>query len=120
MKMDSVAMLNAIRSTASEEYQERIPEATRTNLQTVGKAITEYAPTLNEFTGALVSKIALQLFVSKMAKNRLAPFKKGMLKCAQYCLNFLHESPNLNSTPEGSKRKSPAFTVRGIPLNTAS
>lgn len=82
MNMDSVAMLNAIRSTASEEYQERIPEATRTNLQTVGKAITEYAPTLNEFTGALVSKIALQLFVSKMAKNRLAPFKKGMLENA--------------------------------------
>lgn len=82
MKIDTIEMLNAIRSTGSEEYQERIPVATRSNLEIVGKAITEYAPTLNEFTGALVSKIALQLFVSKMAKNRLAPFKKGVLENA--------------------------------------
>lgn len=78
-KLDSVAMVNAIRSEASAEYQERIPVATRENLITVGQAITEYAPTLNEFTNALVSKIGLQLFVSKMAKNRLAKFKKGTL-----------------------------------------
>lgn len=80
--MDNVELLNAIRAEASQEYQDRIPEATRTNLQVVGKAITEYTPTLNEFTGALVSKIALQLFANKMAKNRLAKFKKGSLENA--------------------------------------
>ena len=80
--MDNVELLNAIRAEASQEYQDRIPEATRTNLQVVGKVITEYAPTLNEFTNALVSKIAIQLFANKMAKNRLAKFKKGTLENA--------------------------------------
>ena len=81
-KLDSVKMINAIRSEASAEYQERIPVATRENLQTVGKAITEYTPTLNEFTNALVSKIGVQLFATKMAKNKLSKFKKGMLSNA--------------------------------------
>ena len=81
-KLDSVKMVNAIRSQASAEYQERIPVATSENLETVGRAITEYAPTLNEFTNALVSKIGVQLFANKMAQNKLSKFKKGMLSNA--------------------------------------
>lgn len=81
-QINPVDLVNAIRTSASQEYQERIPVATRENLSIVGKAISEYQPTLNEFTNALVSKIGLQLFADKMAKNPLAPFKRGMLENA--------------------------------------
>jgi hypothetical protein len=74
-----VATLNAIRNNASAEYQARIPVATVNNIQAIGNAITTYAPILNEFTNNLVEKIGLTVFASKMATNKLAPFKKGDL-----------------------------------------
>lgn len=82
MKINTIDMLNAIRNEASTEYQERIPEATRENLQQLGQALSTYTPMLNEFTNALVTKIGLQIFNQKMAVNKLASFKRGMLSNA--------------------------------------
>jgi hypothetical protein len=78
---NTVLMLNAIRNSASADYQARIPEATRTNFADISTAMRDpqYTPLLNEFTNALVTKIAKQIFSNKMAKNKLAQFKKGNL-----------------------------------------
>jgi len=75
----TVTILNTIRDGASTEYQERIPVATQTNIDTVGNAILSYTNTYEEFTNTLINKIGLTVFANKMAKNRLAKFKKGLL-----------------------------------------
>lgn len=83
MAINTVEVLNAVRLTASTLYQERVPLATRTNVQEVGNAITEYSITKEEFLNTLVNRIALVTVSSRMATNILAPFKKGMLEYGQ-------------------------------------
>ena len=39
---DMVTLLNTIRENASTEYQNRVPEATRTNIAEVGNPIVSY------------------------------------------------------------------------------
>ena len=72
-----IAILNTIRSNASEEYQTRIPEATRTNLTTIGDPILSHASVRNEFTDALINRIAFVRISSMIAKNPLEILKKG-------------------------------------------
>jgi len=72
-------MLNGIRDQASTAYQDNIPAATRTNIETIGQSLIAFPVLLNEFTSVLVGKIALTIFSQKMAINRLAPFKSGLL-----------------------------------------
>ncbi len=67
---------NAVWYEASQDYQNRIPEATRENILEVGNAITEYEPARNEFLSALINKIGKTIVSSKMAKNRLS-FMRG-------------------------------------------
>lgn len=75
--MDLQLMLNTIRSNASTEYQERIPEATQTNLADVGGALLSDVNLANEFTSALLNKVAFTYVHSKIFKNPLAVLKKG-------------------------------------------
>ena len=70
-------LLNTIRNMASTSYQERIPQATRNNFSAIATAVTTHQETLNEFTG-LVVKIGMQIFSTKMAKNPLERFKRGL------------------------------------------
>lgn len=79
MSLDNVSVANAIRSVSSPDYQSRIPEATKQNIADVGNAIVSYTATMNEYLNALVNRIALTIIQSKMANNKLAKFKKGML-----------------------------------------
>lgn len=53
----SVEILNKIRSVAGTDYQERIPEATRENIASVGNTILTYRPTLNRFFTELINRI---------------------------------------------------------------
>ena len=58
-------ILNAIRSVAGEDYQSRIPQATRENIAEVGNTILAYAPTTNAFFTQLLNRIA-KVVVEKM------------------------------------------------------
>lgn len=73
----SIAILNNIRANASTEYANRIPEATRGNIETIGQYLTEYEPLRNEFANALMTKIGKTIVSTKMAQNPLARFKSG-------------------------------------------
>lgn len=75
-----ITLLNTIWENASTDYQARIPQATRDNIAAVGNAILNYSADTNEFLNALVNRISLVLISSKMATNKLAMFKKGMLE----------------------------------------
>jgi hypothetical protein len=76
----NLTIMNTVWENASTDYQDRIPQATQTNITAVGNAILSYAVAKNEFIDALVNKISLSIVSSKMARNRLAQFKKGMLE----------------------------------------
>jgi hypothetical protein len=77
---DNITVLNTIWENGSELYQERVPTATRDNITAVGNAILAYSPVTNEFLDALVNRISLVMVSSKMARNKLAVFKKGMIE----------------------------------------
>lgn len=79
----SVDILNNIRANASEEYQARIPEATRTNIASIGNALQAYTLLQNEFCEALVNKIGKTILETKLFKNKLARFKSGTLLSQQ-------------------------------------
>lgn len=79
----SIDVLNNIRLNASSEYQSRIPEATQTNISTIGYALQTYTPLFNEFSNALLCKIGKTLVESKLFQNRLARFKSGTIVTAQ-------------------------------------
>ena len=72
-----ITILNTILANASTEYTSRVPAATRTNIAAVGNAILSYSAVMNEFTSALVNKVALQTVQSRMFTNPLALLKKG-------------------------------------------
>lgn len=70
-------IMNTIRDNASAEYQERIPEATKTNIQEIGGIMLSDVRLVNQFTGALMNKVAKTVFLGRLFKNPLAILKKG-------------------------------------------
>ena len=79
----SIGVLNNIRYNASEEYQNRIPEATRDNIATIGNALQTYSVLYNEFCEALMNKIGKTLIEQKLFSNKLARFKQGTVLTQQ-------------------------------------
>lgn len=77
---DNITVLNTIWENGTTLYQERIPVATKDNITAVGNAILSYTATTNEFLDALVNRISLVMVSNKMANNKLAIFKKGMIE----------------------------------------
>lgn len=77
--MDAIELLNTIRDNASQAYQDRVPEATRTNIAEVGEAITDLnnAVVYNEFVNTLANMIYAPKLIEKSWSNPLGKFKKG-------------------------------------------
>ena len=77
--MDAIEVLNTIRDNASQAYQDRVPEATRSNIEEVGEAITDLnnAVVYNEFINTLANMIYAPMLVEKSWSNPLGKFKKG-------------------------------------------
>ena len=75
----SISVLNNIRANASQEYKDRIPQATQNNIASIGNALQSYTPLYNEFSTALLCKIGKTMVESKLFKNRLARFKSGTI-----------------------------------------
>lgn len=77
--MDAIELLNTIRDNASQAYQDRVPEATRNNIEAVGEAITDLnnAVVYNEFINTLANMIYAPKLIEKSWSNPLGKFKKG-------------------------------------------
>ena len=77
--MDVIEILNTIRDNASQAYQDRVPEATRDNIEEVGEAITDLnnAVVYNEFINTLANMIYAPMLIKKSWQNPLGKFKKG-------------------------------------------
>lgn len=76
--MDMITLLNTIRSNASATYQDRVPEATQTNIETIGAIMLGDDPVIaNEFMSTLLNKIVKSVLISKSFQNPLKALKKG-------------------------------------------
>lgn len=77
--MNLQELLNTIRDNASAEYQSRIPEATRTNMEDIRYAMIDddNIAIANEFMSTLLNKVVKSVVHSKMFTNPLKGLKKG-------------------------------------------
>lgn len=77
--MDLLGVLNTIRDNASDIYRERIPEATRTNIQDIQEGMTNpnNAVVTNEFITTLLNMIIKQVIHNKFFSDPLKSLKKG-------------------------------------------
>lgn len=78
--VDNIDIMNVIRKNATVDYQRRIPEATKANVQETVQGLLNNRPSMNEFIDQLVNRIGLVLFKSNSWSNPLAKFKRGMLE----------------------------------------
>ena len=70
---------NAIRNDeVSDEFRNRIPEGTLTNLKDVAAAMEQYTPSYNEFMDALMNRIGLTILNFRMWSNPLSQFKRKL------------------------------------------
>lgn len=76
MSLTAYDILGTIRDNADAIYIERVPEATRANLNQVGEAITSDGNIMNSFVTALINKIALSNVKSKLFNNPLSRLKQ--------------------------------------------
>ena len=79
--MDIINLLNTIRDNASATYQERIPEATRTNMESIRFAMLGdddvSVQVANEFMSTLLNKLVRSVVHTKRFENPLKSLKKG-------------------------------------------
>lgn len=77
----SVDVLNAIRNSASQNYQDYVPIATPNaeSVRAIGAVIMDYPALQNEFLNALINRIGRVIINSRMYRNPWAIFKKGEL-----------------------------------------
>lgn len=78
----SVDILNAIRNSASANYQNYVPIANNSqdSIREIGAIIMDYPDLQNEFLSALVNRIGRVMLTSKMYNNPWSIFKKGLLE----------------------------------------
>lgn len=72
-------IIAAIRHEASSEYQKRIPDEIKADVQQTLKQLNNYQPAWNEFVAAIVNKIGLTIARNNSWTNPLARYKKGLL-----------------------------------------
>ena len=81
----SVDILNAIRNSASQNYQDYVPYATADaeSIRSIGAIIMDYPALQNEFLRALINRIGRVVINSRLYRNPWAVFKKGELEMGE-------------------------------------
>lgn len=98
----ALEVLNTIRANASEDYQNRIPEATQNNIAEIGRSFQTYDLVYNEFVEALIHKIGKTYIETKSFNNKLKRFKTGTISTMQDVEDIFIETLR---TAEGSYDK---------------
>ena len=82
MNATSMEIVNAIRKSASAQYQQAVPLANSDiqSLRDVGTAIMAYEPLQNEFLSTLFNRIGRVIVTSKTFYNPWRAFKKGQME----------------------------------------
>lgn len=82
LNASSVDILNAIRNSATANYQDYVPVANQTldSVREIGAILMAHPALQNEFLSALVNRIGRVIISSKSYTNPWAMFKKGLLE----------------------------------------
>lgn len=81
---NAVALVNAVRKSASADYRNSIDIAESfDDVKAIGATVMAYPGFQNEFLDCLVNKIASTYVMAKMFTNPLAMFKKGELNLGE-------------------------------------
>lgn len=81
LNASTLDILNTIRANASQEYQNLVPEVTKTtDIPKVGEVLYGYPALANQFISALVNRIAAVRVRSATFNNAYAELKKGFLE----------------------------------------
>lgn len=81
---NAVALVNAVRKSASADYRNSIDIAESfDDVRTIGNVVMAYPGFQNEFLDCLVNKIASTYVMSKIFSNPLAIFNKGELSLGE-------------------------------------
>lgn len=85
MTNTSDAVLNAIRNSASVNYQNHVPIATADaeSVKAIGAVIMDNVNLQNEFLNALINRIARVVVTSKSYENPWNVFKKGFIEMGE-------------------------------------
>ena len=85
MTNTSDAVLNAIRNSASVNYQEHVPIATADaeSVKAIGAVIMDNVNLQNEFLNVLINRIARVVVTSKSYENPWNMFKKGFIEMGE-------------------------------------
>lgn len=85
MTNTSDAVLNAIRNSASVNYQDHVPVATADaeSVKAIGAVIMDNVNLQNEFLNALINRIARVVVTSKSYENPWNMFKKGFIEMGE-------------------------------------
>lgn len=85
----NVAILNAVRSIQSLEYQNRIPEATAENISSIYESLLNIVPLRNAFANALVEQIMEQRIETVFLKIRSEYLRETQCATAAQKRRFL-------------------------------
>ena len=106
--MSVVTILNAIRNTATNAYQDTVPLATMENFTEVGASVLNAPEVIqNEFFNASINKVGLQLFNEKEFGNPLIELRKGTLEYGQTIEDIFVEMARPHEYITGTREVSP-------------
>lgn len=81
IEKSNIEVLNQIRSTATSQYKELIPEAmSMEDMRMVYEALDNYPTAKNEFMNVLTNQLVKRLFYNKYYENPWKLFHKGLLE----------------------------------------
>lgn len=84
--------VNKVRSTASQGYQDNVPELTDSNLASFKEAFFAYQPAINEFYVGLVNLFAKIIWNTDRFNHKLSFLKKGNYTIG-YDIEEIHTNP---------------------------
>lgn len=79
MSQNLIQLLNTVRDNGSSQYQERVPEANRDNLESIRFAMVDDNNIMvaNEFVSTILNKLVRSTLITKRFENPLKSLKKG-------------------------------------------
>lgn len=110
----SADILNAIRNSASNNYQDYVPVATADAeiIRSVGSNLMQNPSLMNEFLSALCNRIGKVLINSRLYNNPWAVFKKGVLEFGEVVEDIF---VNIANVYEFDHEGGSDFAARALP-----
>lgn len=72
-------IINLMRPYMSAQFNDRIPEATKINMEQIGQTFSEYPTIANEFVNVLTNQVIRTMFFTRTIDNPLSMFERGDL-----------------------------------------